>query len=80
MSFKGVEEETKDQREWKSWAQLIFVALECTVIRLHHSVPRSPGYDLENIHDNRLMISIVTECKSLLSLVSVSEGDLRKHL
>lgn len=80
MSFRGVEEETEDQREWKSWAQLIVVAIECTVIRLHHAVPRSPGYDLENIHYNRPMISIVTDCKSVLSLVSVSEGDFRKHL
>lgn len=55
VSFKGVEEETKDWREWKRWAQLIYVAIECTVIRLHHSVPlSSPGYNLENTHCNRL--------------------------
>lgn len=43
-----------------SWAQFIYVAIECTVIRLHHSVPLRPGYNLEHIHCNRLMICIVT--------------------
>ena len=50
--LKGVEEETKDKTGMEKFGQLFCVAIECTVIRLHHSVPLSPGYNLENKHCN----------------------------
>lgn len=37
--MKGRNRKSDERREWKSCAQLIYVAIECTVIRLHRSDP-----------------------------------------
>lgn len=61
FSVTGWMEKTGGMETWKSWAQLITVAIECTVIRLHHSVLLPVGSWLRpgKTHTHTL----VTDCK-----------------
>lgn len=66
--MKGGNRKSDNWREWKSCAQLIYVAIECTVIRLHRSDPLATTWKHMSQSLGGVYSLTKLTCKNLMSV------------